>query len=148
MKVKIKTLPHYVGPLLPEYGSEFAAGFDLQAAILDIVISVEPGERVVIPTGITLEVPIGYELQIRGRSGLALKHGISITHGVGTIDSDYRGEIKVLLINHGNETFSFKRGDRIAQAVLSKYEKIQWEEVDELTDTSRGLGGFGSTGIK
>lgn len=110
-------------------------------------ITLMPGERALIPTGIFIELPQGYEAQIRARSGLAVKHGISLVNGIGTIDSDYRGEIRVSMINLGNEPFIIKNGDRVAQMVIAKYETVEWDQVDELDDTERGEGGFGHTGV-
>ena len=142
MKVKIvnkSTLP------IPEYKTQNSSGVDLYANIEGEIV-IKPLERKLIPTGIYVEIPEGYEGQIRARSGLALNHGITLTNGIGTVDSDYRGEIKVLLINLGKENYTIKRGDRIAQLVLIKYEKILFEEVDEIEETYRGTGGFGHTG--
>jgi dUTP pyrophosphatase len=147
IKVQIKTLPNYEGLPLPEYGTEHAAGMDLHAAIYE-PITLQPLQRELIPAGISIAIPEGYELQIRGRSGMAKKHGIGLANGVGTIDADYRGEIGALIINLSNEAFTVERGMRIAQCVLNKFEKIQWEAVPELNETARGAGGFGSTGIK
>lgn len=130
---------------LPSYQTEGAAAVDLLAAI-DQDLTLAPGERILVPTGIHIALPKGYELQVRARSGLAAKHGISLVNGIGTIDSDYRGEIQVILLNTSQKPFVIARGDRIAQAVLGRYEKITWEETDELDETSRGQGGFGSTG--
>jgi dUTP pyrophosphatase len=146
-KVQIKTMPHYEGLPLPEYATLHSAGMDLYAAI-DENITLQPGERIAVPVGICLAIPEGYELQIRGRSGLAKKNGISMANGVGTIDADYRGEIHAIVINHGQEAFLIERGTRVAQCVLNKYEKIEWETVSELDETARGTGGFGSTGTK
>lgn len=131
---------------LPAYKTKGSAGIDLQASISAQIV-LKPLERALVPTGLFMAIPEGYEGQIRGRSGLALKHGITLANGIGTIDSDYRGEIKVILINLGQEDFIINNGDRIAQFVLSKYEKIEFEEVSSLEDTSRGEGGFGHTGI-
>ncbi|MBE6081703.1 MAG: dUTP diphosphatase [Tissierellaceae bacterium] len=142
MKVKIvnkSTLP------IPEYKTQNSSGVDLYANIEGEIV-IKSLERKLIPTGIYVEIPEGYEGQIRARSGLALNHGITLTNGIGTVDSDYRGEIKVLLINLGKENYTIKRGDRIAQLVLIKYEKILFEEVDEIEETYRGTGGFGHTG--
>jgi len=142
MKVKIvnkSTLP------IPEYKTQNSSGVDLYANIEGEIV-IKPLERKLIPTGIYAEIPEGYEGQIRARSGLALNHGITLTNGIGTVDSDYRGEIKVLLINLGKENYTIKRGDRIAQLVLIKYEKILFEEVEEIDETYRGTGGFGHTG--
>lgn len=132
---------------LPAYQSKYAAGFDLMADIQEVVI-IEPGDRALIPTGIYIEFPAGYELQIRGRSGLAAKHGILPANGMGTIDSDYRGEIKVILLNAGKEAFTVNRGDRVAQGVISRFEQVVWELADEINETVRDSGGFGSTGLK
>lgn len=147
VSVQIKTLPHYEGLPLPVYGTEHAAGVDLHAAI-DSPITLQPLQREAIPTGIAMAIPEGYEFQIRGRSGLAKKNGIGIVNGIGTIDADYRGEIAAIIINLSNEPFTIERGMRIAQGVLNKYEKISWQPVDELNETARGSGGFGSTGTK
>lgn len=142
MKVKIKS----ESGLLPFYETEGSAGMDLRAYIHEPVI-VRPGQRALIPTGLSIELPVGYEAQIRARSGLAIKKGIGLVNGIGTIDSDYRGEIKVILINWGEEDFIIENGDRIAQMVIAKYERIQWEEAEDLSDTERGSGGFGHTGV-
>lgn len=131
---------------LPSYETSGSAGIDLQAYISS-PIELKPFSRALVPTGLYVSIPKGYEGQIRGRSGLALKHGITLANGIGTIDSDYRGEIKVILINLSEETFIINNGDRIAQFVLSKYEVIDFKEVDTLEETSRGQGGFGHTGI-
>ena len=132
---------------LPAYATISSAGVDLKA-FLDHPIDLKPLERKIIPTGIKLALPEGYEAQIRPRSGLAAKHGISILNSPGTIDSDYRGEIGVILVNLSNQVFTINRGDRIAQLVLTKYEKINWKIIKELPETNRGIGGFGSTGEK
>jgi len=131
---------------LPIYATEGSAGMDLFADVTEDVI-LKPGEIKLIPTGIAIELPPGYEAQIRPRSGLALNHGITLLNSPGTIDSDYRGEIKLILINLGKNDFVVKRGDRIAQMVISKYVRIEWDEVKELNTTKRGAGGFGHTGI-
>lgn len=131
--------------ILPAYETEGSAGMDVRAHLRED-IALAPGERALIPTGLRIEVPIGYEAQIRARSGLAVKYGIGLVNGVGTIDSDYRGEVKVPLINWGQETFIVRNGDRIAQMVIAAYERIQWSQDDELTKTARGEGGFGHTG--
>lgn len=131
---------------LPEYKTVGAAGLDL-CAFLTEPIKINPLERALIPTGIYMEIPNGYEAQIRGRSGLALNHGITLANGVGTIDSDYRGEIKIILINLGNKPFVVNNGDRIAQMVFTKYERADFIEVDEISETTRGKNGFGHTGI-
>lgn len=130
---------------LPQYKTSGSAGIDLKANI-PAPMTLKPFERILVPTGLFMSIPEGYEGQIRGRSGLALNNGISLANGIGTIDSDYRGEIKVILINLGNEDFEIENGDRIAQFVLNKYEKIEFEELEILEDTSRGQGGFGHTG--
>ncbi len=132
---------------LPAYATISSAGVDLKA-FLDNSIDLKPLERKIIATGIKLALPEGYEAQIRPRSGLAAKHGISILNSPGTIDSDYRGEIGVILVNLSNQVFTINRGDRIAQLVLTKYEKINWKIIKELPETNRGIGGFGSTGEK
>lgn len=133
------------GNPLPEYQTLHAAGMDLLAN-LEEEVSLQPGERKLIGTGLKLALPEGYEAQIRPRSGLALKHGITVLNSPGTIDADYRGEIKVLLINHGQEPFSIKHGERIAQLIVAKYSQISWEIVEKLPETVRGEGGYGSTG--
>ena len=131
---------------MPSYETEGSAGMDLQAS-LDAPVVINPGERALIPTGLFIELPPGYEAQIRARSGLAIKKGIGLVNGVGTIDSDYRGEIKVALINWGQEPFTVQDGDRIAQMVIAKYERITWQPVARLQQTERGDGGVGDTGI-
>ena len=141
MKLKIKKLN--TEAVIPAYQTKEAAGFDLHS-IEDVVIN--PGERKLIGTGLAFEIEYGYEVQIRPRSGLAYKHGITVLNTPGTIDSDYRGEIKVLLINLGSELFEIKKGERIAQAVVAPVIQAEIIEVDELSDTQRGSGGFGSTG--
>lgn len=146
MKVRIKRLPHAKDLPLPYYATEHASGFDLIAAIEEPVI-IKPMERKAIPTGIVIELPEGFEAQIRPRSGLALKHGITLLNSPGTVDADYRGEIKVLLINLDQEEFVVKRGDRIAQMVICPVVRVPLEEVQELTPTERGPNGFGSTGV-
>ena len=131
---------------LPAYETMHAAGMDLRAD-LETTIELKPLERKLVPTGLHIELPEGYEAQIRPRSGLAFKHGISIVNSPGTIDADYRGEIKVLLINLSSEVFEVNTGDRIAQMVVAKHEKVNWEEVEILNETSRGVGGYGHTGV-
>ena len=138
---------------LPEYSTEYSAGMDLRANLKDEegndkIISIAPGERALIPTGLYLSIPYGYEAQIRPRSGLAVKYGITVLNTPGTIDADYRGEIGVCLINHGNDTFDVHHGDRIAQIVFAQVEQAVLVEVSELVNTKRGDGGFGHTGIK
>ena len=143
--VLVRRLPHAEGLPLPAYATAGAAGMDLLAAIQGPV-AIGPGERTLIPTGLTIALPPGYELQIRPRSGLALKHGITLPNTPGTIDEDYRGEIGVILLNAGQETFVVERGTRIAQAVLAPVSRAAWREVDSLDVTARNAGGFGSTG--
>lgn len=142
MEVKIRSLSGRI----PEYETEGSAGMDI-AAYLEENIIVEPGKRALVPTGLFIELPAGYEAQIRARSGLAIRKGIGLVNGIGTIDSDYRGEIKVPVINWGEEAFVIENGDRIAQMVIAKYERAQWVLSDELSETERGTGGFGSTGV-
>lgn len=132
---------------IPKYQTVNSAGVDIRAS-LDEDLVLKAGEFKLVSTGIYLEIPSSYEVQIRARSGLSIKHGIGLVNGIGTIDSDYRGEIKVPLINFSKEDFTIENGMRIAQMVLSKYEKIDFEEVDELSDSERQDGGFGSTGVK
>ena len=141
--VAILRLPHGDGLPLPAYATDGAAGMDVCAAE-DVELA--PGGRHAVATGFALAIPEGYEIQVRPRSGLAFKHGISVPNAPGTIDSDYRGELKVLLINHGQETFSIARGDRVAQLVLAPVTRAAFTEVDDLDETARGAGGFGSTG--
>ena len=141
--VQLKRLPHGEGLALPAYATQGAAGMDVLAAE-DVTIA--PGQRHAVATGLAVAIPAGYEIQVRPRSGLALKHGIAVPNTPGTIDSDYRGELKVILINHGAEDFAIARGDRIAQLVLAPVTQATWDEVDKLDDTARGAGGFGSTG--
>jgi dUTP pyrophosphatase len=145
--ILVRRLPHAVGLPLPAYATAGAAGMDLLAAIQHPV-SVRPGERVLIPTGLTIALPPGYELQIRPRSGLALRHGITLPNTPGTIDEDYRGEIGVIVLNTGTEAFIVERGARIAQAVLAPVSRVEWQEVDSLDLTARNAGGFGSTGTE
>ena len=130
---------------LPHYATEQSAGMDLRANLEKPVI-LKPLERKIIPTGLYIALPDGYEAQIRPRSGLAIKHGITLVNTPGTIDADYRGEIGIIMINLSNEAFEIKDGERIAQMVINKYEKITWETVEKLDETQRGTGGFGSTG--
>jgi dUTP diphosphatase len=143
--VRIKRLrPANANPL-PGYMTPHAAGMDLSAELADDLV-LSPGARALIPTGIAIELPDGYEAQVRPRSGLALKHGISLVNSPGTIDTDYRGEIGVILINHGTEPFIIRSGERIAQLVFAPFARASLEEVDELGETKRGDGGFGHTG--
>lgn len=144
--VQIKAFPHYEGLALPHYQTEHSSGMDLLAAI-DEPITLGPGERTLIPTGIAISLPAYTEAQIRPRSGLALKHGITCLNTPGTIDADYRGEIKVIIANLGSESFTFERGMRIAQMVIASVIKANLTLVDNLDETVRGSGGFGHTGI-
>ncbi len=141
--VRVKRLEHGEGLDLPHYATGGAAGMDVLSAE-DVVL--EPGMRHAVATGLALAIPEGYEIQVRPRSGLALKHGISVPNTPGTIDSDYRGELKVIMINLGNDAFAIHRGDRVAQLVLAPVTRAGWVEVDQLDETERGEGGFGSTG--
>lgn len=141
--VRLKRLPHGAGLPLPAYATTGAAGMDVVSAE-DVTIA--PGARHAVATGFALAIPAGHEIQVRPRSGLALKHGITVPNTPGTIDSDYRGELKVILINLGEEPFSIQRGDRVAQLVLAPVIQATWDEVAELDATERGAGGFGSTG--
>lgn len=131
---------------LPEYETKGSAGVDLQANVEDAIV-LKPMERALVPTGLFIELPEGYEAQVRARSGLAIRNGISLVNGIGTIDSDYRGEIKVILINLGAEDFTINKGDRIAQMVIIKHERADFVLVEELNETDRGQGGFGHTGV-
>ncbi|MFC6198534.1 dUTP diphosphatase [Ponticaulis profundi] len=140
-------LPHFEGLALPKYETKGSAGMDVRAAVADDEpLTLEPGDRALVPTGLTFAIPQGYEMQVRPRSGLAFKHGITCLNTPGTIDSDYRGELKVLLINLGKEAFTIQRGERIAQLLLAPVIQGEWRAVSVLPDTSRGEGGFGSTG--
>ncbi len=130
---------------LPNYQTLHAAGLDISAFLLEPIV-LKPMERALVPTGLYLEIPVGYEIQIRPRSGLALKHGITVLNSPGTIDADYRGEIKVLLINLGHAEFEITNGERIAQMILARHELIQWQLTEKLSETERGEGGYGSTG--
>jgi dUTP pyrophosphatase len=132
---------------LPAYETVHAAGMDLRAD-LEQAVTLQPMQRLLIPTGLFIELPEGFEAQIRPRSGLAFKHGIGIVNSPGTVDADYRGEIKVLLINYSDVPFVLNGGDRIAQMVIARYERIDWQEAEILTETSRGVGGYGHTGVK
>ena len=143
MRVEIRRLPNSEGLALPSYETAGAAGMDLRAAE---AMTLKPGARCLMPTGLSIALPQGFEAQVRPRSGLAVKHGITVLNSPGTIDSDYRGEVKVPLINHGQEDFIIARGDRIAQMVIAPVTRIGWAEVEVLDDTARGAGGFGSSG--
>ena len=144
MKIKIVNKSKHP---LPEYATSGSAGMDLRANI-DAPITLAPGERKLIPTGIYIALPVGYEAQIRPRSGLALKHGIGLANMLGTVDSDYRADVGVILINLGQEDFVVNDGERIAQMVIAKHETAEWEVVEELDETERGEGGYGHTGVK
>jgi dUTP pyrophosphatase len=141
--VQVRRLEHGEGLPLPSYATEGAAGMDVVAAES---VTLAPGARHAVATGLALAIPPGFEIQVRPRSGLALKHGISVPNTPGTIDSDYRGELKVILINHSDEPFAIVRGDRVAQLVLAPVVQAAWQEVADLDETARGSGGFGSTG--
>jgi len=145
LKAQIQRLPHGQDLPLPAYMSEHAAGMDLYAAV-ESVTAIPSGGWKLIPTGVSIALPEGYEAQVRPRSGLALKQGVSILNTPGTVDADYRGEVGVILMNHGPQELSIKRGDRIAQMIINKIERIEFEEVAELSQTARGAGGFGHTG--
>ncbi len=144
MNIKIINISAHA---LPHYETLASAGMDLRANITE-AITLQPLERTIVKTGLFIELPIGYEAQVRPRSGLAAKKGITVLNTPGTVDADYRGEIGVILVNLSNEAFVIENGERIAQLVIAKHERAQWNEVDQLSDTSRGAGGFGSTGTK
>ena len=145
--VAVRPLPHFEGLDLPAYETLGAAGMDVRAAVPESEPMVlTPGDRMMVPTGLSIAIPQGYEIQMRPRSGLAAKHGITCLNTPGTIDSDYRGELKVILINHGQDGFTIARGERIGQMVLAPVTRIVWEQVATLDETERGAGGFGSTG--
>lgn len=144
--VRIKRLAHGEELDLPRYETALAAGCDVRAALVKPMV-LRPGERFMVPTGIAIALPPGWEAQMRPRSGLAARHGISCVNSPGTIDADYRGELKVILINHGSEDFTINRGDRIGQMVIAPVFQARFDEVEELDDTERGAGGFGSTGV-
>jgi dUTP pyrophosphatase len=147
LSVPIVALPHHEGLELPAYATAGAAGLDLRAAIPEEApVTLEPGARRLVPTGLKIAVPEGYECQVRPRSGLALKHGITCLNSPGTVDSDYRGELAVILINHGQDPFVIRRGERIAQMVFCAVAQAVWAAVETLEDSARGHGGFGSTG--
>jgi dUTP pyrophosphatase len=144
MKVEVVNLSSHE---LPKYSTNESAGLDLRAE-LQSPITLEPGQRSLIPTGLKIALPTGYEAQVRPRSGLAYKQGVTVLNSPGTIDADYRGDVGVILINHGSESFTIENGERIAQLVIAKFVQIDWDEVLDLSSTSRGEGGFGSTGVK
>jgi dUTP pyrophosphatase len=143
MKVKIVNHSHHP---LPAYETDYSAGMDIRAFLSQTLV-LKPLERVLIPTGIFVEIPLGYEAQVRPRSGLAIKKGITVLNSPGTIDSDYRGEVKVIVINLSGEVQEIVDGDRIAQMIISRHEQAQWDQVDQLSGTKRGSGGFGHTGV-
>jgi dUTP pyrophosphatase len=145
--IRVAPLPHFEGLQLPAYETADAAGMDLRAAVPDgEPMTLKPGERAMVPTGLTIALPARHEAQVRPRSGLAAKHGVTCLNSPGTIDADYRGEVKVILINHGQEPFVIKRGERIAQMVIAPVTRAELVQVETLDDTQRGAGGFGSTG--
>ncbi len=149
ISVQVTSLPHFEGLALPAYESALSAGMDLRAALPEgEPVTLAPGARHLIPTGLTIALPAGYEAQVRPRSGLALKHGITCLNSPGTVDADYRGELKVILVNLGQEPFVIKRGERIAQMVIAPVTQAMWERVEALPGSERGAGGFGSTGRK
>ena len=146
MFAKIKKLENFDNShSLPFYATEGSAGMDICAMVEEEIV-IKAGEMDIVPTGLSIELPNGYEAQVRPRSGLAIKHGVTVLNSPGTIDSDYRGEIKVILINLGKTDFTVRKGDRIAQMVINKFEKVEWQLSDELEETKRGEGGFGHTG--
>ena len=145
--VPITRLPHAEGLPLPTYETAQAAGMDLRAAVPeDEPVILRPGSRFAVPTGLAFALPPGFEGQVRPRSGLAFKHGVTCLNTPGTVDADYRGEVKVILINHGEEDFTIRRGERIGQLIVAPVVQAQWQEVESLDETVRGAGGFGSTG--
>ncbi len=143
--IRVTRLAHGAGLPLPKVATEGSAGADLRAAV-EAPVTIEPGARQLVPTGLTIALPVGYEAQVRPRSGLALRHGVTVLNSPGTIDSDYRGEIGVILVNHGDVPFVVSRGDRMAQMVVAPVVQATWQEVDQLDESARGDGGFGSTG--
>lgn len=143
--IAVRRLPHADGLPLPAYATDHAAGMDLLAAVAE-PLEIAPGARALVPTGLAIALPVGYEAQVRPRSGLALKHGVTVLNSPGTVDADYRGEVGVILANLGAEPFRIERGMRIAQMVIARHERAVWAETDSLTETARGTGGFGSTG--
>jgi len=145
VQVPLARLPHGMDLPLPGYATDQSAGADLLAAVTEQV-TLDPGKRAIVPTGISIALPSGYEAQVRPRSGLAAKHGVTVLNSPGTIDADYRGEVGVILINHGDEPFTIDRGMRIAQLIIAPVSVAQWQETDGLDESARGGGGFGSTG--
>ena len=147
LKTPLEHLPHADGLALPTYATEGSAGMDLRAAVPeDAPVTLQPGRHALVPTGFKLALPVGHEGQVRPRSGLAARHGVTVLNSPGTIDADFRGEVHVLLINLGKEAFVVQRGERIAQLVVARYERVAWQRQDALEATVRGEGGFGSTG--
>ena len=146
VRIRLKRLPHAQGLPLPAYASPGASGMDVCAAVEEEVV-LAPGQVGLVPTGVQVEIPAGYEIQVRPRSGLALRNRIGLLNSPGTVDSDYRGEIQIILINFGSEPFAVRRGDRIAQLVVARVERGKWVETQDLGETERGEGGFGSSGI-
>lgn len=144
--MQVKVINRSSNPL-PAYSTLLSAGMDVRAELSES-ITLEPMQRVIVPTGLYFEIPAGYEIQVRPRSGLAAKHGITVLNSPGTIDADYRGELKVILVNLSSEPFVIESGERIAQIVLAEHAHIEWQETSELSDSERGEGGFGSTGVK
>ncbi len=147
MKVRFRRLDHGRGLPLPQRASAGSAGLDLRAAI-DDERRLDPGKRCLVPTGLVLEIPTGWEAQVRPRSGLALRHGVTVLNSPGTIDSDYRGEVGVLLVHLGEEPYTLKRGERIAQLVFARVAEVEWEQAEELAPSEREAGGFGSSGAQ
>jgi dUTP pyrophosphatase len=147
INIALSRLPHAADLALPAYATEQSAGMDLLAAI-EAPLTIAPGKTAMVPTGLSIALQAGYEAQVRPRSGLAAKNGVTVLNSPGTIDADYRGEIKVILINHGDQPFVIERGMRIAQMIVARHSYVTWHEVDTLDETSRGTGGFGSTGTK
>jgi dUTP pyrophosphatase len=145
VRAAVRRLPHGEGLPLPEYLTPGSAGCDLRAAVA-APLTLGPGERALVPTGLALALPEGFEAQVRPRSGLALRHGVTCLNSPGTVDADYRGEVGVLLVNLGREPFTLRRGERIAQLVVQPVARVQWDEVEDLPGSARGEGGFGSTG--
>lgn len=146
LRVRVRRLPHGEGLDLPARGSAGSSGYDLRAAV-DEPLAMPPGGRALVPTGLALEIPAGWEGQVRPRSGLAVRFGVTVLNAPGTVDSDYRGEVRVALVNHGAEPFTVERGDRVAQLVFVPVAAARWEVVAELEESGRGGGGFGSTGV-
>jgi dUTP pyrophosphatase len=144
--IRVRRLPHGQGLALPSYATAGAAGMDLLAAV-EAPVTIDPGKRALIPTGLAIALPAGFEMQVRPRSGLALRNGIVLPNSPGTIDEDYRGEVQVIVLNAGDAPFVVERGMRIAQAVVAPVVRAEWREVESLDDTARSVGGFGSTGI-